>query len=277
VLGSQFAKADDATPGVIPDPALAATVPTYYRDRGTLVVAVNPDVAPIKFVDDAGEITGFTPDLVKAAATTLNLKVLLSRTSFDALIPGLAAGRFDFILSLSDFASRHKIVTFIDYLNMGETVVTAPAKHITLTSINDMCGLSVAVVRGTAAMQKAIALSDTCEKSARKPVAVSTYPDGNMALLSVSSQASDAAWIDSPVGYYNQSKFPERYKVSYFTPVAPYGIGFGVDEKSRQLTSAFQKALLKLERTGVYGALLKKWGISPKDAKPLFPINGAEL
>jgi len=126
-------------------------------------------------------------------------------------------------------------------------------------------------------MQTAMNLSGTCEKSGKKPLAISTYQDSNMTLLSVSSGASDVAWIDSPIGYYNESKFPQKYKVVFFTPVAPYGIGFPTDDKGKQLATAFQKALQKLQKDGVYDALLKKWGLSPKDAKPSFPINGAQL
>src|SRR5471032_3376305 len=76
-------------PDVKADAALAATVPKFYRDRGTLLAGVNPDVVPIKFVDDDGNIAGFTPDLLSAAAAVLNLKLELVQSSFDALIPGL--------------------------------------------------------------------------------------------------------------------------------------------------------------------------------------------
>lgn len=259
------------------DAGLAALVPKYYRDKGTLTVGVNPDVAPIKFVDDDGDIVGFTPELLAAAAKELGLKMDLSKASFDAMLPGMAANRFDVLLSLSDFPSRHKAVTFVDYLDMGETVVAAPGHIGTLKSTDELCGLKVALQRGSAAMQTAMKLSGTCEKNGKKPLAISTYQDSNMTLLSVSSGASDVAWIDSPIGYYNQNRFPQKYKVVFFTPVAPYGIGFGPDDNGKQLAAAFQKALQKLQKTGVYDALLKKWGLSPKDAKPSFPINGAEL
>lgn len=265
-----------APAGIKPDPALAAMVPKYYRDRGTLTAGVNPDVAPIKFVNEDGDIVGFTPELLAAAAAVLDLKLKLTQSSFDALIPGLSANRFDVLLSLSDFASRQKVVTFVDYLDMGLTVVAQPGRPLAVTSLDDMCGLQIALPRGTATMEKTARLNDQCVKAGKKPLTVATYPDSNMTLLSLSTGASQVAWVDSPVGYYNATKFPAKYKIVYYNAEAPYGIGFGVDDKGRQLAAVVQKALLKLQKDGVYDALIRKWGLSAKDGKPLFPINGAQ-
>ncbi|SOE69790.1 amino acid ABC transporter substrate-binding protein, PAAT family [Burkholderia sp. OK233] len=273
----QSARAEVAVPHVKADAALAGTVPKYYRDHGELVIGVNPDVAPIKFVDEDGNIAGFTPELLSAAAQVLNLKVRLTQASFDSLIPGLSANRFDVLLSLADFKSRQNVVTFVDYLNMGETVVASPGSKVVLKSLEDMCGLQVAVPRGSGTIPESARISDKCVKEGKRPLVLATYPDSNMTLLSLTTGASEVAWVDSPSGYYNANKFPSKYKIVYFTYKAPYGIGFGSDEKGKQLATSVQQALVKLQKDGVYDALLKKWGLSPKDAKPLFPINGAQL
>lgn len=276
---AEAAEADDVPnlPSIKTDGRLAAMVPKFYRDKGTIIAAVNPDLVPIKFVNDDGDITGFTPDLLKAASDVLNLKVQITQASFDALIPGMSAGRFDVLVSLADFTSRHSVVTFVDYLNMGETVVASPGKQISLKSLDELCGLRVALPRGSATIPESAKISDKCVSDGKKPLTVATYPDSSMALLSLSTGISEVAWIDSPIGYYNASKFPSKYKIVYFTAKAPYGIGFGVDEKGKQLAGAMQQALLKLKRDGIYDMLIKKWGLSPKDGKPLFPINGAQL
>jgi len=276
---AQAGRADDMSkvPKVKADAALAALVPQFYRDRGTLTVGVNPDVKPIKFFDDEGKIAGFTPDLLTAAADVLNLKLQLIQTSFDAMIPGMSANRLDVLLSLGDLPSRHKVVTFVDYLDVGQAIVASPEKHLSLKSLDDMCGLQLAMGRGSSFLQRAATINVNCIKDGKKPLTVATYPDENMTLLSLSTGASDVAWVDSPTGYYNANKFPAKYEVIYFNPVGPYGIGFGVDDKGKQLAVAVQQALLKLQKDRIYDLLLKKWGLSPKDGKPLFPINGAQL
>ncbi|WP_036025654.1 ABC transporter substrate-binding protein [Paraburkholderia dilworthii] len=279
LIHSSNAQADSAPSmsDVATDASLASTVPKFYRDRGELVAGANPDIAPIKFIDEDGKISGFTPELLSAAAKVLGLNVRLTQASFDALVPGLSAGRFDVLLSLADFKSRHSAVTFVDYLNMGETVVATPSSKVALRSLEEMCGLQVAVPKGSGTIPEGGRISEKCVQEGKPAVTMATYPDSNMALLSVTTGASQVAWVDSPTGYYNAQKFPAKYKVIYFTYKAPYGIGFGPDEKGKQLATAMQKALLKLQKDGVYDALLKKWALSPKDAKPQFPINGAQL
>jgi polar amino acid transport system substrate-binding protein len=273
------AQADDApkVPGIKADSALSALVPKAFRDRGTFTAAVNPDVAPVKFINDDGNIDGFTPDLLSAAADVLGMKLQLTQSSFDALIPGLAANRFDVLLSLADFPSRHNVVTFVDYLNIGETIVASPSRKLVVKSLDDLCGLQVALPRGTATVEEANKLNAKCAANGKKQMSIATYPDTNMTLLSLTTNASDVAWVDSPVANYNAAKFPQKYQVVYFNYIAPYGIGFGTDEKGKQMANAVQQALLKLQKDGVYDSLLKKWGLSPKDARPTFPINDAKL
>lgn len=255
------------------DPQLSALVPEAYKNKSTLTVAVNPEVPPIKFVNDDGDIDGFTPDLVAAAAKVLGLKVNFTQTSFDSLIPGLSANRFDVLLSLGDFDSRHKQVTFVDYLNIGQTIVASPQRKLVMDSLDALCGLNVALPRGTNTFEDAKVLNEKCVKDGKKPVVISTYPDTNAVMLSIVNKSSDAVWVDSPAGSYNAKKFPDLYQTVFFYVNASYGIGFGTSEDGKKLASAMQQALLKLNKEGVYEQLLKKWGLPVDEGRPDFPIN----
>ncbi|WP_260853980.1 ABC transporter substrate-binding protein [Paraburkholderia sp. BCC1886] len=255
------------------DPTLAALVPEVFRQRKTITVAVNPEIAPIKFVDDDGEIAGFAPELLTAAAKVLGLKLNFAQASFDSLIPGLNANRFDVLLSLGDFPSRHGKVTFVDYLNIGQTIVATAKSALTVKSLDDLCGLQIALPRGTAPMQQATDLSARCVAQDKKAITIATYPDTNMTLLSLTNGASQVVWIDSPSASYNIEKFPNRYKALFFYYNSSYGIGFGTDENGKRFAGAVQKALLKLKQSGVYDGLIRKWGLAAKDARPDFPID----
>ena len=281
LLGLLSASAQAATSvnidAIKADPALEKLLPTAYQHAGkTLTTGVNPDVAPVKFIDDDGKIAGFIPDLVSAGAKKLGLKIDFQQTSFDALIPGMKAKRFDFILSLADFPSRQKILTLVDYLNIGETVVAKPTATYNIKSLDDLCGLSASIPRGTATVQMADDLSQKCIAAGKKALSPTTYPDTNTTLLALGNDSANVAWIDSPVASYNATKFPARYKILYSQYIAPYGVGFGADDDGKQLAAAFQGAFLALQKEGVYAALMQKWGLSAADAVPTFPINGAK-
>ena len=117
--------------------------------------------------------------------------ILTSLTPCDALIPGSSANRFDALLSIADFPSRHNAVTFIDYLNIGENIVTSPSRNLVVKSLDDLCGRQVALLRGTATMEEANKVSAKCVANGKAPLVVATYPDTNMTLLSLTTNASE--------------------------------------------------------------------------------------
>ncbi|WP_118183910.1 ABC transporter substrate-binding protein [Paraburkholderia phosphatilytica] len=256
-----------------PDAALSALVPPAYRQRQPITVAVNPEIAPVKFIDDDGEIAGFAPDLLSAAAKELGLQIRFVQASFDSLIPGLGANRFDVLLSLGDFPSRHGKVTFVDYLNVGQTIVASPSRKLVIKSLDDLCGLQIAFSRGTAPIEQANKVSSKCVANGKKPITIATYPDTNMTLLSLTNDASQAVWVDSPAANYNVKKFPDKYQAVFFYYNSSYGIGFGTDDNGKRLAGAVQQALLKLKKDGVYDQLMQKWGMPVKDGRPTFPID----
>ena len=264
----------DAIPA---SPELSALVPEFYRQKQPITVAVNPEIAPVKFIDEDGEVAGFAPDLISAAAKVLGLKIKFAQASFDSLIPGLAANRFDVLLSLGDFPSRHSKVTFIDYLNVGQTIVASSKRQLTLKSLDDLCGMQIALPRGTAPLQRANEVSNKCVADGKKAISIATYPDTNMTLMSLTNEASQAVWIDSPAANYNIKKFPDKYQAVFYYNLSSYGIGFGVDDNGKRLAHAFQQALIKLQKQGFYQSAMQKWGLPAKDGRPTFPVNDPQM
>ncbi|MFL9872560.1 ABC transporter substrate-binding protein [Paraburkholderia megapolitana] len=277
VVSPAFAEDAPHIDAIPADRALSALVPELYRQKQPITVAVNPEIAPVKFIDEDGDVAGFAPDLISAAAKVLGLKIKFEQASFDSLIPGLAANRFDVLLSLGDFPSRHGKVTFIDYLNVGQTIVASRKARLTLKSLDDLCGMQIALPRGTAPLQRANEVSSKCVADGKKAISIATYPDTNMTLMSLTNEASQAAWVDSPAANYNIKKFPDKYQAVYYYNLSSYGIGFGVEDNGKRLAHAFQQALIKLQKEGFYQGVMQKWGLPAKDGRPTFPINDPQM
>lgn len=277
VMSPAFAEDAPHFDAIPASPELSALVPDFYRQKQPITVAVNPEIAPVKFIDDDGDVAGFAPDLISAAAKVLGLKIKFAQASFDSLIPGLAANRFDVLLSLGDFPSRHSKVTFIDYLNVGQTIVASPKRQLTLKSLDDLCGMQIALPRGTAPLQRANEVSNKCVADGKKAISIATYPDTNMTLMSLTNEASQAVWVDSPAANYNIKKFPDKYQAVYYYDLSSYGIGFGVDDNGKRLAHAFQQALIKLQKQGFYQRVMQKWGLPAKDGRPTFPVNDPQM
>lgn len=255
---------------------LAALVPDEIRERGTINLGVNIDIAPLKYIDDAGEVTGFSVEQFVLASEVLGLEVNVEQGSFDSLIPGVESGRYDALASLADIEERQETVRFVDFLRAGVSWVGKADTDLEISSRDDLCGHSVAVLKGSGAeaeMQDAVA---ACEEAGEPALSVASYADSNAALLAVDSGEDELAMIDSPAAAYNAGEFPDRYTVVYTEYTNPNGIGFPADQE--ELAEAYSQALQHLYEEGTYEELADSYKLPAEDLITDFPINkGPEL
>ena len=265
------------TGGTISTPAtdstVAAQVPSKFKSK-TLVVAADATYAPNEFIGSNGKtVEGMDPDLGKALAAVMGIKVKVVNTSFDGIIPGLAAGKFDVgMSSFTDTKERQKTVDFVTYFQAGTSFYVKASGGPTINSLADLCGHSVGVERGTTQADDATAQSGKCKSAGKSGVKVAVYPDQNAANLAISSGRQQVGMADSPVAAYIGKQSNGQFKLtgkSYNT--APYGIAI---PKGSGLAKPFLSALKVLMSDGTYKAILTKWGIA--DGAITNPkINGA--
>ena len=112
-----------ATPDInVPvDKKIAAQVPSSIKSSGTLSVAADATYAPNEFIAaDGNTVIGMDADLAKAIAQVMGLKADVKNVTFDSIIPGLAANKYD--LGMSSFTitkEREKTVDFVTYAIAG--------------------------------------------------------------------------------------------------------------------------------------------------------------
>jgi len=255
------------------DSTVAAQVPSKFKSK-TLVVAADATYAPNEFIGSNGKtVEGMDPDLGKALAAVMGIKVKVVNTSFDGIIPGLAAGKFDVgMSSFTDTKERQKTVDFVTYFQAGTSFYVKASGGPTINTLADLCGHSVGVERGTTQADDATAQSGKCKSAGKSGVKVAVYPDQNAANLAISSGRQQVGMADSPVAAYIVKQSNGQFKLtgkSYNT--APYGIAI---PKGSGLAKPFLSALKVLMSDGTYKAILTKWGIA--DGAITNPkINGA--
>ena len=118
---SASGSATSSTPAVAADPAVAKLVPAAVKSKGTLTVASDASYAPNEFfAPDGHTIIGMDADLSKALAGVMGLKANLVNATFDGIIPGLAAKKYDLgMSSFTDTKEREKTVDFVTYFSAG--------------------------------------------------------------------------------------------------------------------------------------------------------------
>jgi polar amino acid transport system substrate-binding protein len=256
------------------DTTIAAQVPAALKSKGTLTVATEAQYAPNEFIaSDGHTIIGMDPDMLKALGEVMGLKVQMVNANFEAIIPGLSAGRYDVgASSFTDTKEREKVVNFVDYFSAGISFYAKTSANPGVNELKDLCGKTTAVEKGTVEQEEAEAQSKRCTKEGKKAVSVLVYTGQNAVNLAVSSGRAELGMADSPVVAYQIKQSDGQFKLigkSY--AFAPYGLAI---PKTSGMTQPIYAALKQLIANGTYLKILEKWGIQ-SGAISAPKINGA--
>lgn len=236
--------------------AAAAKVPQEIKDQGTLTVAMDASYAPNEFFDEDGKtIIGMDADLASAIGTTLGLDVKKQNVTFDAILPGLAAGKYDIaISSFTDTKEREETVDMVTYFTAGTGFYTNAENPVEVEGLADLCGKKVAVQKGTVQQEDVEAQTEKCDQ----PIDISVFTQQTDVDLAISSGKAEVALADSPVAAYAVQQSDGALKsTGKEYDSAPYGIAVNKDSG---LTEAVQAAVQALIDDGTYTAILEKWG-----------------
>ena len=243
------------------DASVAALVPSAIKSKGTLTVAADASYAPNEFIGPDGHtVVGMDADLAKAIAAAMGLKANVVNVTFDAIIPGLAAGKYDLgASSFTDTKAREKVVNFVDYFSAGESFFTKASGGTSVSTLADLCGKSVAVESTTTEQTDAQAQSKKCKAAGKPAVTVIVFPNQNAANLALSSGRAQLGFADSPIAAYQVKKSSGSFKLVGPTfAAAPYGLAI---PKKSGLDKAVLAAVKSLIKDGSYTKILTKWGV----------------
>jgi polar amino acid transport system substrate-binding protein len=226
-----------------------------------LTVAADATYPPDEFIASDGKtVIGMDADLAKALADVMGLKASVQNVTFDAIIPGLAAGKYDLgMSSFTDTKDREKVVDFVTYLTAGSAIFGKAEGGPDLSSLDALCGHKVAAERGTTQQEDIAAQDKKCKAEGKPGVTPVILPDQNGVNLAVTSGRADAAMADSPVAAYIAEKSNGQLKVTGGPfPPEPYGIAIPKNSGLAQPVLAGIKALIA---DGTYTKILEYWGL----------------
>ena len=181
------------------DATVAAQVPSKYKSK-TLKVATDATYAPNEFVGSDGKtVEGMDPDLAKALAKVMGIKVKVVNATFDTIIPGSPPASTTSACPPSPTPrSAQKVVDFVTYFSAGTSFYVKASGGPTINSLADLCGHSVGVERGTTQADDATAQSAKCKAAGKPGVKVTVYTDQNAANLAISSGRPRSEWPTRP-------------------------------------------------------------------------------
>src|SRR6185436_13066920 len=255
-------------PAVQKDEALAKLVPSDVASDGKIVVGSDASYAPNEFVDkDGTTIIGMDVD------QKLGLEVEFQNSAFDGILPGIAAKKYELgMSSFTDNAEREKVVDMVTYFSAGTKMATVKGNPDGL-NIDDLCGKTIAVQRGTVQFDDLTARSEKCTAAGKPAINQQPFQAQTDVTLALTGKRAQGMLADSPVVDYAVAQTNGQLEaVGEAYDTAPYGIA--VPKNSGDYAKAVQGAVQALMTDGTYKSIVDKWSVS-SGAITESKINGA--
>src|SRR6185503_991063 len=202
--------AGESVPSLDVNANAVALLPNSLASRRVLRVAIPTNEPPTQFYKEGTRyMTGVNPDIARLIGQALGLDVEIKVVTFDSIIPGMAAGRYDLtVSSMTPTDKRIAVLDFIDYLQVGNAIVVA--KGAPPMTQDTLCGKRVGVLIGSYQLTTNIPDYDQqCMAAGRPPIQTAQFQDTRQAISAVTSGRQDAVLADSPILEYAATQNPD--------------------------------------------------------------------
>ncbi|MGH3631705.1 MAG: ABC transporter substrate-binding protein, partial [Sciscionella sp.] len=244
---------------------LHAVLPAKIRSAGHIVLGSELTVPPMTFRKPGNAaITGVNYDLAQAMGKQLGVTMKFKQLAFPGLQPALKSGQIDAIFDvINDTKQRERQLTFVDYVKSGNTLLLKDGNPDKVHSMADLCGHTVATVRGSVQIALVTKQSSQCTSAGRTKVRVQQYPSAESARLQVQNGKATAFIGNTPVLVY-LAKTAKNGKAFDAVPIKAaqtsyYGIALA--RSDTQLRSALTQALAAVMKQGTYSTILRRYGV----------------
>ncbi|WP_336646846.1 transporter substrate-binding domain-containing protein [Microbacterium sp. USHLN186] len=239
-------------------------LPDAIKDRGKLVVGVEANAGlPNSVSTPEGELRGLIVDTAYALGKTIGIDVELAPTTFDQIIPGLEAGRYD--LGTNTFSvteERLQAVDFVNHLVGVRAVLLVQAdndEYAGKLTVTDACGLSVGVNKGGVQVLELEKASAQCVEEGKEPIDIQLFPSNPEAVLAVKSGRTDASIFQYTQTMTYASEDASLAAGGLIPGITSY-VGMALP-KGSEAQDVIREAMLVLYDSGVWMQILKLYSI----------------
>lgn len=244
-------------------------VPAKYK-TAPVVIGTTATMPPVESVDSVtSQVVGIEPDLARAIAKKLDIKIEIQNVAFDGLLVGMQAGRFDIAMAgLGDTVQRQQAMDFVDWYASGLQFIVLNGNPKKVAELDTLCGLVLGAPRASSPYRQLEAIVKDCASKETPLLATETSPAG---LLLVKTKRVDAFAVDSVAAPNYAKANPELELVpgQHFPLVR--GVAFA--KSNGGLRDAWQAGLKAVVDSGEYDEILKRWGVPDVSYKKV-TING---
>lgn len=229
------------------------------RDWSTLRIGVDATYKPFTFKTPDGQLAGFDVDIAKALCDRMKAKCTFVESSWEGIIPGLRANKFDAIVSsMSITDDRKKAVDFTDKYYQTPTSLIAKAGSI---------DGSVASTKGKKVGALKASIQENYAKAVLAPAGaqVVSYDSTQQAYLDLKSGRLDAVVVDKFEGKGGFIETPEGKGYAFVGPDLTdpkyfgTGAGIAIRKSDTDLRDRLNAALKEIRADGTWKKLSDKY------------------
>jgi polar amino acid transport system substrate-binding protein len=260
-----------ATPAFAQAPACTPRVPDseLVKPR-TLTMSTNPTLPPLQFVNAQGQLQGMRIELGNEIARRLCLTPEYVRIEFSAMVPGLAARRWDMInTGIFYTEERARMMQMIRYENNAVAISAARGNPLNIRTQDDLAGKSVGVELGGFEERTLRGISQQLVAAGKPAIEVRTFDNFAVAFQALrAGQVQAVTSIDAVAAEYDQrGDFP---RVLHGLNATPAALAF----RSRKLAEETNWALQQMLADGSLETLFNRYGVGIADRS--FAIVGPQ-
>ncbi len=247
-----------ALPALAQAPACQPRVPDseLIKPR-TLVMSINPTLPPLQWVDSSGQLRGMRVELGNEIARRLCLTPEYVRIEFSAMVPGLAARRWDMInTGIFYTEERARLMQMIRYENNAVAISAARGNPANMARQEDLAGRTVGVEIGGFEERTLRAMSQAIQSAGGRAINIRTFDNFAIAFQALrAGQVEAVTSIDAVAAEYDQrGDFP---RVLHGINATPAALAF----RSRPLAQEVSKVFTEMMADGSLTALFTRYGI----------------
>jgi polar amino acid transport system substrate-binding protein len=235
----------------------------------TLVMSMNPTLPPLQFVNDRGELQGMRWELGNEIAKNLGLTPEYVRIEFSAMVPGLAAKRWDMInTGIFWTEERSKLMYMVPYERAAISFLAARGNPLKIEKWEDLAGKAVSVELGGIEERRTREVDTMLKAKGLAGIDIRTFnnfAEAFQALRAGQVQASTS--IDATAMFWQGRGDFTRAVAGLFPQTATFAFA------SKPLAEAVVGALNDLKKSGYYDQLFDKYGVL-KIEGDTFKIDG---
>jgi polar amino acid transport system substrate-binding protein len=230
---------------------------------GSLVMSINPTLPPLQFVNDKGELEGMRVELGNALAKQLGLTAEYVRIEFSAMVPGLAAKRWDMInTGIFWTEERSKLMYMIPYEQAAVSFLAARGNPLNISKWEDLAGRVVGVELGGIEERRTREVDEMLKKAGLKGIDIRTFNNFAEAFQALRARQVDAATsIDATAMYWQGRGDFSRAIAGLFPQTACFAFA------NKTLADAAVVGLNELRKSGYYDGLFDKYGVLKVEEK----------